>query len=75
MAAKKAAKSTKTAKTTKQGQRAPGKTQTSISLSVTFLTWAQEKAAQDGRSLSNWIEQQIRTMREAEEAGGKGRKA
>jgi hypothetical protein len=69
MPAKKSAKKTvaasKPAKT-RQGQRAPGKTQTSISLSESILNWARGKADADGRSLSNWIEQEIRSKREAE---------
>jgi hypothetical protein len=49
-------------KSTKQGQRAPGKTQTSISLRKDLLDWARTKADSDGRSLSNWIEQLIRNQ-------------
>jgi hypothetical protein len=56
----------KAAKTTRQGQRAPGKTQTSISLRVSLLNWAREKADADGRSLSNWIEQMILSKRDSE---------
>lgn len=62
MAAKKNTKKTssKTIKPTRQGQRAAGKTQTSISLRVDLLNLARAKAEEEGRSLSNWIEQLIR---------------
>jgi hypothetical protein len=66
MPAKKTAKATMPARKTKQGQRAPGKTQTSISLSISLLEWARGKAAADSRSLSNWIEQLIRSKQDAE---------
>lgn len=69
MPAKKTAK--KPSKTTKPAipavpQRGQGKRQTSISLSESSLSRAREKAAEDGRSLSNWLEQLIRNQRDAE---------
>jgi len=66
MPAKKTAKVSKPAKKLRKPQRAPGKTQTSISMSVSFMEWAWGKAASEGRSLSNWIEQLIRGLRDAE---------
>lgn len=42
-------------------QRAVGKTATSVSLSEETLERARQAAAQDGRSLSNWIENLIKT--------------
>ena len=56
----KAAKPSTSAKPSRQGQRAPGKTQTSISLRSDLLEFARQKADNDGRSLSNWIEHLIR---------------
>jgi hypothetical protein len=50
----------------RQGRRAPGKTQTSISLRLDLLDWARAEAQKDGRSLSNWIEQLIRSKMPAE---------
>jgi hypothetical protein len=44
----------------RHGMRAPGKTQTSITLSEELLDQARVVAEQDGRSLSNWLEQLIR---------------
>ncbi len=44
----------------RHGMRAPGKTQTSITLSEDLLDRARAVAEQDGRSLSNWLEQLIR---------------
>lgn len=44
----------------RHGKRRAGKTATSISLSEDLLRKAQEEAAADGRSLSNWIEQRLR---------------
>jgi len=44
-----------------QTRRAPGKTQTSISLRGDVLEWARVEAGKDGRSLSNWVEQLIRS--------------
>ncbi len=57
MATKKASKSKGPSR---HGMRAPGKTQTSITLSEDLLEKARVVAAQDGRSLSNWLEQLIR---------------
>lgn len=42
-------------------QRAAGKTATSVSLSEETLERARQAAAQDGRSLSNWLENLIKT--------------
>ena len=64
--AKAAKPATKAAKKTRHGQRAPGKTQTSISLSIVLLEWARKKAEHDGRSLSNWIELMFRDLRDAD---------
>ena len=47
-------------KQTRHGKRAPGKTQTSITLNEDLLARAKEAAAKDGRSLSNWLEQLVR---------------
>jgi predicted HicB family RNase H-like nuclease len=47
-------------KQTRHGKRAPGKTQTSITLSEELLARAKEAAARDGRSLSNWLEQIVK---------------
>jgi hypothetical protein len=66
MPAKKTAKASKPARKTKQGQRAPGKTQTSISINIASLEWARVKAEADGRSLSNWIERLIASKHDAE---------
>ena len=66
MPAKKTAKASKPARKTKQGQRAPGKTQTSISINIASLEWARVKAEADGRSLSNWIERLIASKQDAE---------
>jgi hypothetical protein len=66
MPAKKIVKASKSAKSATKSQRAPDKTQTSISLSVSSLEWARAQADSDGRSLSNWIEQLIRSKRDAE---------
>jgi hypothetical protein len=63
-----------TKKSTRQGQRAPGKTQTSISLRKDLLDWARDKADSDGRSLSNWIEQLIRSQSGSDEPVAKSRK-
>lgn len=52
----------------RHGVRAAGKTATSISLSEELLAKARDAAEQDGRSLSNWIEQQLK---EALKAAGK----
>ncbi len=41
-------------------QRSEGKTATSISMSQETLNRAKEAAQQDGRTLSNWIEQLIK---------------
>ena len=62
-------------KATKQGQRAAGKTQTSISLRKDLLDWARVKAESDGRSLSNWIEQLIRIQMGPNDLPAKGKKA
>ena len=40
--------------------RADNKTQTSISLRADLLAMAKEAAAKEGRSLSNWLEQELR---------------
>ena len=40
--------------------RASGKTATSISLDEDLLKKARELAEQDGRTFSNWIEQQLK---------------
>lgn len=40
--------------------RAAGKTATSISLDEDLLKKARELAEQDGRTFSNWIEQQLK---------------
>lgn len=45
---------------TRHGRRADGKTATSISISENLLRTARDAAAADGRSLSNWIEQQLK---------------
>jgi len=60
----------KTPKKTRHGIRADGKTATSISLSEDLLKKAREAAEEDGRSFSNWIEQQLK---EALKAAGKTR--
>jgi hypothetical protein len=57
MATKKTAKKKSVSR---HGMRAPGKTQTSITLSEDLLDQARAAAEQDGRSLSNWLEQLIR---------------
>lgn len=56
----------------RQGRRAPGKTQTSISLRQDLLDWARTEAQKDGRSLSNWIEQAIRSKMPDEGGSRKG---
>ena len=63
-----------TKKSTRQGQRAPGKTQTSISLRKDLLDWARAKAESDGRSLSNWIEQLIRSQSDIVEPVAKSKR-
>jgi hypothetical protein len=40
--------------------RADNKTQTSISVRADLLELAKEEAAKEGRSLSNWLEQELR---------------
>jgi len=41
------------------GKRAPGQTTATISLSVETLAIARQLAAEDGRSLSNWLRRLI----------------
>jgi hypothetical protein len=50
------------------GKRAPGQTTATISLSVETLAIARQLAAQDGRSLSNWLRRLIERSMAAEEA-------
>jgi len=45
---------------TRSHDRASGKTATSISLDEELLKKARELAAEDGRTFSNWIEQQLK---------------
>lgn len=44
------------------GRRAMGKTQTTISLSDETLAKAKQNAERDGRSLSNYIEQLLKSL-------------
>ena len=44
------------------GRRASGKTQTTISLSQEMLEKAKRKAEADGRSISNYIEQLLKSL-------------
>jgi hypothetical protein len=50
------------------GKRAPGQTTATISLSVETLAIARQLAAQDGRSLSNWLRRLIERSMAAEKA-------
>jgi hypothetical protein len=50
----------KTGETSRHGVRAAGKTSTSISLDEDLLKKARDLAEQDGRTFSNWIEQQLK---------------
>lgn len=50
------------------GKRAPGQTTATISLSVETLAIARQLAAQDGRSLSNWLRRLIERSMAAEAA-------
>lgn len=50
----------KSGEPTRHGVRAAGKTSTSISLDEELLQKARELAEQDGRTFSNWIEQQLK---------------
>lgn len=50
----------KTGETSRHGVRAAGKTSTSISLDEELLKKARELADEDGRTFSNWIEQQLK---------------
>lgn len=45
---------------TRHGKRAPGKTQTSLTMSEEILSKAKAAAERDGRSLSNYIEQLLK---------------
>lgn len=47
-------------KQTRHGKRAPGKTQTSLTMSEEILSKAKAAAERDGRSLSNYIEQLLK---------------
>jgi hypothetical protein len=47
-------------KPSRHGQRAENKTQTSISLRLDLLSAAQEAAADEGRTFSNWLEQLLK---------------
>lgn len=44
----------------RHGVRAVGKTSTTVSLDEELLKKARELAAEDGRTFSNWIEQQLK---------------
>ena len=44
----------------RHGVRAPGKTSTTVSLDEELLKKARELADEDGRTFSNWIEQQLK---------------
>jgi len=57
-----------------QSRRAAGKTQTSISLRRDLLDWARAEAQKDGRSLSNWVEQMIRSKMSPDQASDGPRK-
>ena len=46
----------------RHGKRAENKTQTTLSLRKDVLAWARQKAADDGRSLSNWLERLLITQ-------------
>jgi hypothetical protein len=46
--------------TSRHGIRAAGKTATSISLDAELLEKARELAEADGRTFSNWVEQQLK---------------
>jgi hypothetical protein len=50
----------KTGKPSRHGVRAVGKTSTTVSLDEELLRQARELAEQDGRTFSNWIEQQLK---------------
>jgi len=50
------------------GKRAPGQTTATISLSAEILATARQLAAQDGRSLSNWLRRLIERSLAAETA-------
>jgi hypothetical protein len=47
-------------KASRHGIRAAGKTATSISLDAELLEKARELAEADGRTFSNWVEQQLK---------------
>ncbi len=47
-------------KQTRHMVRADNKTQTSISLRADLLDLAKQAAEQEGRSLSNWLEQELK---------------
>jgi hypothetical protein len=46
--------------TSRHGMRAENKTQTSISLRLDLLQAAQNAAAHEGRTFSNWLEQVLK---------------
>jgi hypothetical protein len=66
-------KSKESKKPTRHGLRAPGKTQTSLTMSEDILSKAKTAAAQDGRSLSNYIEQLLKRSL-LDDGGGKSGK-